>query len=229
MKRLSAVRVVVWFILALATGLTTLPSLPVMAAEAEPSLEPEFRQLREQLKAEPAFQGADAQTYFRLAEALAHRGDMFGAIQSYRAAIQADPIWADPYRGLGRVLLDHHDYAEAAEAFQSSIRLGSGDAQIYYWLSRASMGTGDLVAAEQALVRATELNADDAEAYADLGLVRMAQGDLDGADRALTRAIHMKPDLAEAHRLSEMLAKHRDPAAARSSAKAILHDLFERE
>lgn len=227
--RLPTVRSVALVGLALAAGLTTSAPGLVTAAEAEPSLEPEFRQLREHLKAEPKFRGSDAQTHFRLAEALTHHGDMFGAIQSYRAAIRVDPTWADPYRGLGRVLLDHHDYAEAAEALQSGIRLGGEDAQAYYWLSRASMGMGDLPAAERALVRATELSGDDAEAYADLGLVRMAQGDLVGADRALTRSIQIKPDLADAHRLSEILAKSRDPAAASTSAHAILRDLFERE
>ena len=134
-----------------------------------------------------------------------------------------------PYRGLGQVLLDHHDYAEAAEALQSSIRLGRDDHQAFYWLGRACMGKGELSAADAALVRATQLNPDDAESFADLGLVRMAQGDIAGADQAVTRAISLKPDLAEAHRLSELFARGHDPDAAMKAARSILHDLFERE
>ena len=199
------------------------------AAESEPSLEPEFRQLRERLGAAPEFQGSDAATKFRLAEELSHRGDIHGASNTYREAIRLKPDWADPYRGLGQVLLDYHDYAGAAEALQSSIRLGREDHQTFYWLGRACMGKGDLPAAGAALIRATQLNPDDADAFADLGLVRMAQGDVAGADEAITRSIELKPDLAEAHRLRELVAKGRDPDAAMKGARSILHDLFARE
>lgn len=199
------------------------------AAEPEPTLEPEFRQLRERLSGAPEFQGSDAATRFRLAEELAHRGDIHGAIKTYREAIELKPDWADPYRGLGQVLLDHHDYAEATEALESSIRRGRDDHQTYYWLGRARMGKGDLPAADAALVRATQLKPDDADAFADLGLVRMAQGDVAGADQAITRSIQLKPDLAEAHRLRELLAKGRDPDAPMKGARSILHDLFARE
>jgi cytochrome c-type biogenesis protein CcmH/NrfG len=198
-------------------------------AEPEPSLEPEFRQLRERLGGAPEFQGSDAATKFRLAEELAHRGDIHGAIKTYREAIQLKPDWADPYRGLGQVLLDYHDYAEATEALESSIRLGRDDHQTFYWLGRARMGNGDLPAADAALVLATQLKPDDADAFADLGLVRMAQGDVAGADHAITRSIQLKPDLAEAHRLRELLAKGRDPDAPMKGARSILHDLFARE
>jgi cytochrome c-type biogenesis protein CcmH/NrfG len=198
-------------------------------AASESSLEPEFQQLRERLGAAPEFQGSDAATKFRLAEELAQRGDIQGAVHAYREAIHRKPDWAEPYRGLGQVLLDHHDYAEAAEALQSSIRLGRDDHQAFYWLGRACMGKGDLPAAGAALVRATQLNPDDAEAFADLGLVRMAQGDVAGAEQAVTRSIQVKPDLAEAHRLRELLAKSHDPDATMKAAKAILHELFGRE
>jgi tetratricopeptide (TPR) repeat protein len=199
------------------------------ADEPEPSLEPEFRQLRERLGGAPEFQGTDAASKFRLAEELARRGDIHGAVTTYRDAIRLKPDWADPYRGLGQVLLDYHEYGEAAEAVQSSIRLGRDDHQSYYWLGRAYMGKGDLPAADAALVQATQRNPDDAEAFADLGLVRMAQGDLAGADRAVTRSIQLKPDLAEAHRLRELVAKGQDPDAAMKGARSILQVLFERE
>jgi cytochrome c-type biogenesis protein CcmH/NrfG len=219
----------------LLTGLVLLAFESIAAAaqnaavDPELDLEPEFRQLRKQLGETPEFLGLDADTKFRLAEVLAHRGDIRGAIGSYREAIHLRPDWADPYRGLGQVLLDHHDYAEAAEALQSSIRLGGADHQAFYWLGRACMGKGELPAAEAALARATQLNPDDAEAFSDLGLIRMAQGDVAGAEEAVTRSIQLKPDLAEAHRLRELLTGGHDPEAPTKAAKAILHDLFARE
>lgn len=200
------------------------------APKAESGLEPEFRQLRAKLAAQPEFGGTDAVSKFRLAEELARRGDVQGAIETYRAAIHLKADWPDPYRGLGQVLLDHHDYSEAVQALQTGIRLGRDDHQAFYWLGRAFMGKGDLPASAIALERAAELKPDDADTFADLGLVRMAQGDVAGTEQALTRAIRLKPDLADAHRLRERLMKAQgDPELAREAGAALLKSLFARE
>jgi tetratricopeptide (TPR) repeat protein len=197
-------------------------------AQGDESLESEFRQLRDKLSATPEFSGADAESTFRLAEELAHRGDMQGAIDRYRAAIRLKPDWGDPYRGLGQVLLDHHDYAEAVNALQSAVSLGRGDHLALYWLGRAFMGTGRLSEAAQALGRALELQ-EEAETAADLALVKMAQGDAAGAEDALTRSIRLKPDYADAHELRDRLAKTKgDKELTRQTGLAILHDLFGR-
>jgi cytochrome c-type biogenesis protein CcmH/NrfG len=200
------------------------------AAPIEPSLEPEFQQLRATLSVRPEFSGPDAVSKYRLAEELAHRGDVAGAVDSYRAAIRLNPDWADPYRGLGRVLLDHHDYADAVEALHTSLRAGGEDQQTFYWLGRAYMGQGDLDAAAGALARASELNPDDAETVADLGLVRMAQGNVAGAEEAVTRSIRMKPDYADAHRLRDrLMSAKRDPELTRQAGLQLLQELFGRE
>lgn len=202
----------------------------VSQQQEESSLEPEFRQLRAKLSALPEFSGADAVSKFRLAGELAHRGDVQGAKESYRAAIHLKPQWADPYRGLGQVLLDHHEYAMAVDALQSSIRLGRDDQQVFYWLGRAYMGKGALDPAAVALERAIRLKPDDAEAYADLGLVRMANGNIAGAEQAITASIKLKPDYAEAHRLRERLATVQgDIHQARQAGLAELKNVFGRE
>lgn len=198
--------------------------------QSESSLEPEFQQLRAKLRAMPEFSGTDANSVFRLAQELAHRGDVQGAVETYRAAIHLKPDWPDPYRGLGQVLLDHHDYAEAADALQSSIRLGRSDHQAFYWLGRAHMGTGALAAAAVALQQAIRLKPEDAEALADLGLVKMAEGNLAEAEQALTQSMKLKPDYAEAHRLLEVLTKNqRELPDVMTEARAILQGLFARE
>jgi tetratricopeptide (TPR) repeat protein len=197
-------------------------------AQTDEILESEFQQLRDKLGATPEFRGTDAESRFRLAEALAHRGDVRGAIAQYKAAIRLRPDWADPYRGLGQVLLDHHDYAEAIDALQSAVGLGRGDHLAFYWLGRAFMGTGRLPQATQALARALELQ-EEAETAADLGLVHMAQGDATGAEEALTRSIRLKPDYAEAHELRDRLAKAKgDRELTRQAGLQILHDMFGR-
>ena len=223
-----------WSILIVGISLLTLCSV-VQAGDppakpSESSLEPEFRQLRAKLSELPEFSGTDANSKFRLAQELARRGDVQGAVESYRAAIHLKADWADPYRGLGQVLLDHHDYADAVEALQSSIRLGRDDYQAFYWLGRAYMGKGEMAPAAVALERSIQLKVDDAEAFADLGLVRMAKGDMAGAETALSRSIKLKPDYAEAHRLHEVLKKNRhDQTLVMKEAQTILRGLFARE
>lgn len=210
------------------TGVAREPALQTV--QAEPSLEPEFKQLRDRLGALPEFRGDDAASNYRLAEELARRGDVAGAIDRYRAALALQPEWGEAYRGLGQVLLDHHDYADAVEALQAAVRLGPPDHQTFYWLGRAQMGTGQLDAAAGSLTRALELKPEDAETAADLGLLRMAQGDAAKAEEALNRSIRLKPDYAEAHRLRDQLMKAKpDPDAVRRAGRAVLNDIFGRE
>ena len=204
--------------------------IPEACAQTESSLEAEFQLQRDKLSGLPKFSGTDADSKFRLAEELAHRGDMRGAIDTYREAIRLKPNWAEPYRGLGQVLLDYHDYREAVPALRECIKLGSDDHLTFYWLGRALMGTSELHEAEQALKQALERKPDDAETFADLGLVQMAQGDAVGAEEALTRSIQLKPDNADAHQLREQLRKVKsDPERTRQAGLQVLNEIFARE
>ena len=198
--------------------------------EPDASLDPEFQRLRSQLSAQPEFSGRDAGSRLKLAEALAHRGDVHGAAMTYLEAASLEPTWPEPSRGLGQVLLDHHDYAEAVEALGTAVRLRASDHQGWYWLGRAYMGRGAMPQAAQALEQAVALEQDDADALADLALVRMAQGDVPGAEQALSEALRLKPDHANIHRLRERLMRTReDPEAVRASARALLSEIFERQ
>lgn len=199
-------------------------------AVSAPSLEPEFRRLRDDLRALPQYQGTDALTHEQLARELARRGDMDGAASEYRQAIRLDPQLASAYRGLGAVLLDRHEYGEAAEVLAVSVGLREGDAEAWYWLGRARLARRDFSGAAEALRKSLQLNPDDAEPAADLGLVRMAQGDHAGASDALRRAIRLKPDHAEAHHRLELVRKAgHDSDALKLEADRILTLFFSRE
>ncbi len=217
----------------MAVVLLTSEPLPVSAQvspQAEVSLEPEYRQLRAKLSALPEYSGTDAASKYRLAEELAHRGDVSGAVEAYREAIGLKPDWADPYRGLGQVLLDHHDYREAAQALQTSVRLGRNDHQAFYWLGRAYMGAGVLAAAAAALEQALGTNPEDADALADLALIRMAEGNPAGAEEALSSSIRLRPDYAGAHQLRDHLAQGRqDAALTKQIGLRLLKELFGRK
>jgi cytochrome c-type biogenesis protein CcmH/NrfG len=220
----------VLFALSLSIGWPQFLHAAAWPNEPDASLEPEFQRLRSQLSAQPEFSGRDAGSRLKLAETLAHRGDVHGAAKAYLEAASLEPTWPEPYRGLGQVLLDHHDYAEAVEALGHAVRLRASDHQAWYWLGRAYMGHGALAQAAQALEQAVALEQDDADALADLALVRMAQGQVPGAEQALGEAIRIKPDDPNIHRLGERLRRTReDPEAVRASARALLSEIFERQ
>jgi tetratricopeptide (TPR) repeat protein len=233
LRRIAAGCLGAWAVLfADAANSTRVVAATPVAVEGptETDLEVEFRRARERLRASPAFNGTDAGTRYRLAEELAHRGDINGAAEEYRAAVGLDPEFGEAYRGLGQVLLDYHDYAGAVEALEGAVRLHQEDSETYYWLGRALMGVGRWPDAARAMETAVQLRPDDAEAYADLGLLRMVQGDAVGARAALDRAIGLKPDDAGTHRLRELLLQHQDDRQQLVSAvRRVLQGLFERE
>lgn len=174
----------------------------------EEDLEVTFQRDRNSLRASPEFQSDNADTHYRLAKLLHHRGDMTGATEEYHLAVQRDPHFVDAYRDLGTLLLDRHDYVGAVAALEQAVQLRGSDGETYYWLGRGLMGKGDWAKAALALHAATRIKPYDAEVYADLGLVRMVEGDVAGATQALQASIGLKPDYAEAHALMETLTAH---------------------
>jgi cytochrome c-type biogenesis protein CcmH/NrfG len=195
----------------------------------EGDLEAEFRRSRDALRASPEFRTDSAETHYRLGKTLHHRGDMNGAAEEYRLAVQRDPRFGDAYRDLGALLLDRHDYPGAVAVLEQAVQLGRQDGETYYWLGRGLMGKSDWAAAVAALETATRVKPDDAEAYADLGLVRMVQGDVAGATEALRISIELKPDYAEAHALLETLTTHQsDRGHVMQAAQKILTTMFAR-
>lgn len=196
---------------------------------SEEDLEAEFRQSRDALRASPEFQTDNADTHYRLGKILHHSGDMSGAAEEYRLAIQRDPRFGDAYRDLGALLLDWHDYPGAVAALEQAVQLGRQDGETYYWLGRGLMGKSDWPSAAAAFETATRVKPDDAEAYADLGLVRMVQGDIPGATKALRVSIELKPDNADAHALLETLTAHQsDRVHVIQAAEKILATMFAR-
>jgi tetratricopeptide (TPR) repeat protein len=196
---------------------------------SEGDLEANFRRSRDALRALPEFREDSAETHYRLGKSLHHRGDMNGAAEEYRLALQRDPRYGDAYRDLGALLLDRHEYPDAVSALEQAVQLGRQDGETYYWLGRGLMGKSDWAAAGAALETATRVKSDDAEAYADLGLVRMAQGDVAGATEALRISIELKPDYAEAHALLETLSAHQsDRGQVMQAAQKILATMFAR-
>ena len=225
---------VVWFS-TVSTDTFRGPVHPVQRGEGsalgptEGDLEAEFRRSRDVLRASPEFQTDSAETHYRLGQTLHHLGDMTGAAEEYRLAIQRDPRLGDAYHDLGALLLDWHDYPGAVAALEQAVQLGRQDGETYYWLGRGLMGKSDWPLAAAALETAARVKPDDAEAYADLGLVRMVQGDIAGATEALRVSIELKPDNADAHALLETLTAHQsDRGQVIQAAEKILATMFAR-
>src|SRR5262249_40469601 len=91
---------------------------------SEEDLETEFRQSRDALRASPEFQTDNADTHYRLGKILHHNGDMSGAEEEYRLAIQRDPRFGDAYRDLCALLLDWHDYPGPVAALEQAVQVG---------------------------------------------------------------------------------------------------------
>jgi tetratricopeptide (TPR) repeat protein len=195
----------------------------------EEDLEAGFRRGREALRASPEFQEDTADAHYHLGKALHHRGDLTGAAEEYRLAVQRNPRFVEAYRDLGLLLLDYHDYAGAVAALEHTLQLGQEDGATYYWLGLGFMGLGNWTAAATALQSAVHLKPDDAEAYADLGLVQMVQGDVAGATASLRTSIELKPDNADTHaRLETITANQADRERVMRAARDILATLFGR-
>lgn len=202
---------------------------PRTEGPTEEDLEAEFRRAREILRTSPEFQGDSADSHYRLAKTLHHRGDLNGAAEEYRLAVQRHPRFVEAYRDLGLLLLDYHDYAGAVAALEHALQLGQEDGATYYWLGLGFMGLGNWTTAATALRSAIRLKPDDAEAYADLGLVQMVQGDVADATESLRTSIELKPDNADAHaRLETITANKADRERVMSAARRILATLFGR-
>src|SRR5919109_437066 len=126
-------------------GATVLPR----EGPTEDDLEAEFQPTREKLRREA--KANDAEAHYRLGETFHHRGDLKGAVEEYRAAIQLNPNFADAYRSLGTTLLDRHEWHDAVTALQTATRLELHDAGTYYWLGRALMAQANWSEAAAAL------------------------------------------------------------------------------
>lgn len=155
-------------------------------------------------------------------------GNLDGAVEQYRKALEADPHNVEAYARMGIVLNRLQQFEPAVRAFLGAIELAPQKAYLYNNLGFCYVLQGRFTEAEQALRRALELRPNYARArmnlgallahtnrtkeavaefekvvsadwaYYNLGLILAANQRVNGADQAFRRALALNPNLREA-------------------------------
>jgi tetratricopeptide (TPR) repeat protein len=134
-----------------------------------------------------------------LGVALHDTGDLDGAIDEHRRAIQLDPKYAMAHSNLGNALKAKGDLDGAIAEYRQAIQLDPKYARGHYNLGLALQAKGDLDGAIAEYRRAIQLDPTDAVPHTNLGVALRDRGDLDGAIAEFRLGIQLDPKDATAH------------------------------
>ncbi len=118
----------------------------------------------------------DASTLFSRAVALQDRGDLEGAIASYRAAAALAPDHAPTYCNLGAALKAQNQLADAIASYTQALRLAPNDPQTHNNLGNAYKAQAKLDCAIASFRQAIALDAQFATAHWNLALALLLAG-----------------------------------------------------
>jgi tetratricopeptide (TPR) repeat protein len=127
------------------------------------------------------------------------QGDLEGAADHLRRALELDPDHATARNNLGVLRLKQGRLDEARAELERAVRLSPT-----YAIARMNLGgvlqqLGDTEGAADQLREAVRLRPELVEARFKLGAVHAARGALDEAERQFTAVVEQAPGLAEAH------------------------------
>jgi Flp pilus assembly protein TadD/glutathione synthase/RimK-type ligase-like ATP-grasp enzyme len=155
-----------------------------------------------------------------LAEGLLAYGDLEGAVEQCRIALERDDSLLQAWLTRGAAYRALGQPSEAARDLLHAAALAPNRAMILVNLANAYAEQDRLGAAELCLRRAVALEPTCIEAQTGLGSVLVRLGRLDEAEAPCRAALALAPSLVRAHQnLSGILAE-RDPAAARAHRDA---------
>jgi len=152
-------------------------------------------------------------------------GNLQGAVESFRQALQLDPAGArgvgapaalqlaESARGLG-------DLAAWTQAAETSTRLRPGDASGWLLLGLARQKAADLPGARDALEKARQLAPERADVLHDLGALAMESGDYDRAETEFRAALQIDPGNTETRSALDDLVARKAAAAAPARGRA---------
>ena len=139
-----------------------------------------------------------------IAERLINGGDLKGAIEHYRKALEINPRLPDVHYELGEAILqsgqtDPIAQAEAEKEFRAAEGLEGDTASLESQFGRIAFLQSDMDQAYAHYKRAFELNPGETEAQIGLGRLLMAKNNPEEAIKYLRMAVQSDPLNAEAH------------------------------
>ena len=151
------------------------------------------------LKASALKEPKNAENHCNLAIALAERGDVTGAIDSYKSAIQIEPNHLAASSNLGSIYRSIGNFEEASTIFKNIVDVYPNDISAYINLGAIYKQDGNLSKAERTFQKAVSLLPLNSEAYFNLGNALRYEGDIDISIECYKKAIRLKPNLVVAH------------------------------
>jgi tetratricopeptide (TPR) repeat protein len=164
-----------------------------------------------------------AEAHYTLGVIYWHQGDLERAASALRAAVAAEPRYADAHYTLGAVLHARHDWSGAADALRRALALRPDLPGIHYTMARVLQASGDDAAAQRHLDEAERLRLrgqmeQEARVWTSVGTERLEAGDLTAAVECFRRATATFEAYAPAHyQLGRALQRLGQTTAARAA------------
>ncbi len=129
-------------------------------------------------------------------------GDLQGAIESYRRALEVEPDYVPALYNLGLVFRELQQFDEAEACFRRVLAVEPRDVDALFNLGALLRRSSRLGEADEVFRRALELAPDNPYLWLKLGDVcgaRHTDASLREAAECFRRAVELRPDLADAH------------------------------
>ena len=132
-------------------------------------------------------------------EALDEKGDHAGAIEQFRAAVQANPKEPNVHFGLAYLLYTQKRYNEAIMEFQRELENDPHNYQAMTYLGDTYVRMSNLVQAKPVLEAALAHQQSEPLVHLDMGIIYADDGENDAAIREFNKTVQLEPDNVAAH------------------------------
>lgn len=137
--------------------------------------------------------------YTNLGNCRAERGDLQGAYDLFRKALEINPRYSSALSGLGNILLQTGDGASAERAFAAAVAENPYAANAFSGLGSVLSARGEHEPAIRALKRAVELEPQNPAYLTNYGYALNARGMYQESAAAFAAALEARPGFADAY------------------------------
>jgi protein O-mannosyl-transferase len=127
------------------------------------------------------------------------RGDMDGAVQHYRRAVEIRPLYDEGFNNLGNALAREGKIDEAIEQYRRALAINPNLAEAHNGLGSALVQQGNVAEAIEQYRQALAIKPDYAEAHNNWGAAMARTGDISSAIEHYQRALAFDPAYAAAY------------------------------